>query len=119
MRRRTAPGTALGGRGLLCYIHQTEHALRAVRRCSMPSPFPGMDPYLESPQLWPTFHSPLVTAIAEVLNAALPRAYVARESPRLYVLGATQSYDPDVSVKKRTTKGSRKKIQERRPCRLH
>ena len=22
----------------------------------MPSPFPGMDPYLESPDIWPDFH---------------------------------------------------------------
>ena len=22
----------------------------------MPSPFPGMDPYLEAPQIWPDYH---------------------------------------------------------------
>ena len=25
----------------------------------MPSPFPGMDPYIETPELWPDFHSDL------------------------------------------------------------
>jgi len=26
----------------------------------MPSPFPGMDPYLEHPDLWPGFHASLL-----------------------------------------------------------
>lgn len=26
----------------------------------MPGPFPGMDPYLEKPELWPDFHQNLV-----------------------------------------------------------
>lgn len=34
----------------------------------MPSPFPGMDPYIEDPKIWPDFHNvdtmQLVTAIA-------------------------------------------------------
>jgi hypothetical protein len=25
----------------------------------MPSPFPGMDPYLEAPDIWPDFHNAL------------------------------------------------------------
>ena len=27
----------------------------------MPSPFPGMDPYLEHPALWPSVHQGLIT----------------------------------------------------------
>ncbi|MEQ8961940.1 MAG: DUF4058 family protein, partial [Coleofasciculus sp. C2-GNP5-27] len=34
----------------------------------MPSPFPGMNPYLENPELWPEVHHWLITAIAESLN---------------------------------------------------
>ena len=30
----------------------------------MPSPFPGMNPYLENPELWPEVHHRLITAIA-------------------------------------------------------
>jgi len=30
----------------------------------MPSPLPGMDPYLEHPRSWPNFHHRLITAIA-------------------------------------------------------
>ena len=31
----------------------------------MPSPFPGLDPYLEQPDYWPECHSRLIVAIAE------------------------------------------------------
>ena len=43
----------------------------------MPSPFPGMDPYLESPSHWGSFHQWLTTAIAAHLNRSLPSGYVA------------------------------------------
>ncbi len=28
----------------------------------MPSPFPGMEPYLEAPDIWPDFHGALAGA---------------------------------------------------------
>ena len=31
----------------------------------MPSPFPGMDPYLEAPGIWPDLHERLETGIVE------------------------------------------------------
>ncbi|HIK45695.1 MAG TPA: DUF4058 family protein [Leptolyngbyaceae cyanobacterium M65_K2018_010] len=31
----------------------------------MPSPFPGMEPYLEYPRAWPKVHHRLVTAITD------------------------------------------------------
>jgi len=34
----------------------------------MPSPFPGMDPYLEAPDLWPDVHARLIAQIAEQLT---------------------------------------------------
>ena len=43
----------------------------------MPSPFPGMDPYLES-WIWWGFHRSLICALSAQLNAKLPRHYVAR-----------------------------------------
>ncbi len=43
----------------------------------MPSPFPGMDPFLEAPGLWPDVHHRLATVISENLNGALPRPYYA------------------------------------------
>lgn len=35
----------------------------------MPSPFPGMDPYLEHPVLWEGVHARMVVAIANRLRA--------------------------------------------------
>lgn len=43
----------------------------------MPSPFPGMDPYLEAQNLWPDFHNALATEIRNELNRLLPRPYYA------------------------------------------
>ena len=34
----------------------------------MPSPFPGMNPYFEAPQLGSELHSLLIVAIADALN---------------------------------------------------
>jgi hypothetical protein len=44
---------------------------------SMPSPFPGMDPYLEG-HLWPDVHSALANKIRQVLAPALRPRYVVR-----------------------------------------
>ena len=38
----------------------------------MPSPFPGMDPYLENPALWPNVHGRLIAAIADALSPLYP-----------------------------------------------
>ena len=38
----------------------------------MPSPFPGMDPYLESPEIFPDFHDSFITYLREALQAACP-----------------------------------------------
>lgn len=43
----------------------------------MPSPFPGMDPYLEG-SLWPDVHSALANKIRQVLAPQLRPRYVAR-----------------------------------------
>ena len=48
----------------------------------MPSPFPGMDPYIES-WIWGDFHTSLVPVIRDQLNPHLPKRFVA--SIELYV----------------------------------
>jgi hypothetical protein len=48
----------------------------------MPSPFPGMDPYLES-WVWGDFHRTMITALRAQLNTKVPRRYVA--NTELYV----------------------------------
>ncbi|NOX62919.1 MAG: DUF4058 family protein [Chloroflexi bacterium] len=69
----------------------------------MPSPFPGMDPYLEQPNLWPNVHNSLIVAIRDDLASRLrPRYYVSIEE-RSYLAPAsdlTLFLRPDVAVVK-------------------
>lgn len=47
----------------------------------MPSPFPGMNPYLEQPAFWSEFHSRLIVAIANTIAPRLrPNYYVSVET---------------------------------------
>ncbi len=68
----------------------------------MPSPFPGMDPYLEDPAGWPDVHSRLITAISETLAARVAPDYVVRIEQRVYVVDAgdpgRQLLIPDVHL---------------------
>jgi hypothetical protein len=51
----------------------------------MPSPFPGMDPYLEDDALWPVFHHQLVMCLYQILLPGLVDRYRARVNQRHYV----------------------------------
>lgn len=53
----------------------------------MPSPFPGMDPYLEHPVLWEGVHARMVVAIANRLQPLLDPRYVATVEERVYIEG--------------------------------
>src|SRR4051794_1058938 len=69
----------------------------------MPSPFPGMDPYLEAPDIWPDLHDALAGEIRNELNQSLPAPYYARLEVRPEVgiveEGRTrQRIVPDVTV---------------------
>ncbi len=48
----------------------------------MPSPFPGMDPYLEEPGIWPDFHHGLAAELKNSLNQTLPSPFYARVEAR-------------------------------------
>jgi hypothetical protein len=41
----------------------------------MRSPFPGMNPYLENPELWSAVHNRLIVAIADELVDHLSEKY--------------------------------------------
>lgn len=47
----------------------------------MPSPFPGMDPYIETPEVWGDFHGAFAAEIRAALNKRLRPRYVARMTP--------------------------------------
>ncbi len=50
----------------------------------MPSPFPGMDPFLEHEKLWPTFQHHLVACLYQTLLPGLVDRYRARVGQRRY-----------------------------------
>ncbi|HUG91773.1 MAG TPA: DUF4058 family protein [Planctomycetaceae bacterium] len=52
----------------------------------MPGPFPGMDPFLESPARWSVLHTRLVPYLADTINPLLPERYVANPTERVYVV---------------------------------
>lgn len=49
------------------------------------NPFPGMNPYLEDPQLWPGVHHRFVTYLADAIAPFLPEGYLADIDERVYV----------------------------------
>lgn len=51
----------------------------------MPSPFPGMDPFLESDKFWPAFHHQFVMCLYQLLLPGLMDRYRARTGQRHYV----------------------------------
>src|SRR5436190_23738726 len=51
----------------------------------MPSPFPGMDPYLENPVIFPSFHHQMISQLQAPLNRSLRPKYVACIEERVYI----------------------------------
>ncbi|MEB3357141.1 MAG: DUF4058 family protein [Synechococcales bacterium] len=71
----------------------------------MPSPFPGMNPYLENPTLWPEIHSRLIIALADALNPQIIPKYRAALDRRVYDLDGEDALlvgIPDVTVEQRS-----------------
>ena len=69
----------------------------------MPSPLPGMDPYLEHPQSWPNFHHRLITAIAIDLAPQLRPKYRVIVEEAIYQTKGQDSLlvgKPDAAVHK-------------------
>jgi hypothetical protein len=69
----------------------------------MPSPFPGMDPYLEHPSAWANIHHRLITAIADFLAPQLLPKYQILIEERIYQVETEDSIligVPDVTIQK-------------------
>ena len=81
----------------------------------MPSPFPGMDPYLEDPELWPDVHHRLISQIQAALNPCLRPKYIARIDLRVYVSDdedpGRRVMVPDLRVeRRRKTTGTKERV---------
>jgi hypothetical protein len=57
----------------------------------MPIPFPGMNPYLEHPDLWPSVHQKMIAALADTLQKQLPADYQVRLRERHYQVSGEDS----------------------------
>ena len=60
--------------------------------------FPGMDPYLENPQIWRSVHSRLIVYLADHLQPRLHPRYIATVEERVYVEGPGRPIYPDVWI---------------------
>jgi hypothetical protein len=70
----------------------------------MPSPFPGMDPYLEDPAFWSDFHASFLLYLRDFINERLPDDYDARVDEQVNLTETSpdqiRRIEPDVAVSK-------------------
>ena len=71
----------------------------------MPSPFPGMNPFLEQPDAWHDFHQAFIIAIRAAITPQIRPAYLAKVDDNVYIheLSADERVllgRPDVLVSK-------------------
>jgi hypothetical protein len=64
----------------------------------MPSPFPGMDPFLENPDIFPDFHDRFITYVSDSIQAGLPPPYIAALGRRAWIEVSERFIEPDVQV---------------------
>lgn len=68
----------------------------------MPSPFPGMDPFIEG-QHWPTFHNRMLSSVADRLVPLLRPRYMIFAEERIYLNhdveeGQSRHFQPDIQI---------------------
>jgi hypothetical protein len=75
----------------------------------MPSPFPGMNPYLEDPDLWPSVHFDLIGTVRDALLSQLPARYYVRVELRMFDASPAEAgllAIGDVTVTRRSRPGN-------------
>jgi hypothetical protein len=90
------------GKPTLSFTKKEVLAMSGGSALTLP-PFPGMDPFLEAPDIWYDFHDALATTLSAMLNTRLPASYYARlqKRPELGVVleaGIPHHIIPDVTV---------------------
>jgi hypothetical protein len=71
----------------------------------MPSPFPGMDPFLEHPDIFPDFHDSFIAYLREQLQPRLPPPYIAALGRRAWIEVSERYIGPDVQIVRPTPSG--------------
>ncbi|MBI5290665.1 MAG: DUF4058 family protein [Chloroflexi bacterium] len=52
----------------------------------MPSPFPGMDPYLEEPSSWGGFHSRFINSVSDTIADAVSPNFLVNIEERVFIV---------------------------------
>lgn len=78
------------------------------------SPFPGMDPYLESPQLWPDVHNRLIAMMANTLTPQVRPGYYVAIEERVYLTILESKFvgRPDVTLIERDEENPWPRVDE-------
>ena len=58
--------------------------------------FPGMDPYLEDPQVWPDVHASFIVYLREYLRPLLRPRYVIAVESRVFVEGLFAKFEASI-----------------------
>ena len=77
----------------------------------MPSPFPGMDTYLERSRWFRGLHNSLIFCLQEALQPLLPAPYFALSGELIWMEGSERYVDPDVDVLRRVPSGPRQAVE--------
>ena len=94
------------GAAVVSWAQQIDQRCRA-----MEPPFPGMDPYLEAPSLWPDAHTSLISTIRDQLQPALVPRYKAVITPymtleSIEIAPTRRAIMPDIGVLQRDEPGT-------------
>ena len=85
------------------------------------NPFPGMNPYLENPGLWPEVHNKVIVGLSDLLSPQLQPDYVVRTAQRVYIDaepgtgGIARQRIPDAMILADGTVGRRSEIAAAEP----
>ncbi len=91
--------------------------VRHLKERTMPSPFPGMNPYLEHQDAWHDFHESFIAAIRSVIAPQIVPKYVAKIDENVYIheLSGEERHllgRPDVAVVTRQPSGAATAVAE-------
>lgn len=65
----------------------------------MPSPFPGMNPFLENSDVWQDFHDSMIPAIRDVLASLVSADFVVKIEEHLYIHKRSTTPRPRILMK--------------------
>src|SRR5262249_37293227 len=81
----------------------------------MPSPFPGLDPYIEAQHFWPDFHQSFMTYWRDQILDVLPEHYDARLEERVSEVEVSNGEDENPRYPDLTLSKSRPARRRRQP----